>query len=180
LSEAIPTNCYSFLDGFHRGAARYVFREFALSYMGRFDLAHVDPFESHFDAMGKGVEEGKQPEQPNNKYLSKGLTRSSTDNLVLMRSSPSPSPLGGPWWEGWRTQCAGWGAPNVTSMASHGPTARVSDTLEGAVALNQEARHDQSPTEKLEALQWSKAGAAHRPDRAVQGRTPCCGESQRQ
>ena len=42
----------------------YVFRELAVSYMSRFDLAHVDPSESNFDAMGKGVEEGKQPEQP--------------------------------------------------------------------------------------------------------------------
>jgi ribonucleoside-diphosphate reductase alpha chain len=32
--------------------------------------------------------------------------------------------------------------------------------VEGAVALKQETRHDLSPTEKLEALQWSKAGAA--------------------
>ena len=65
----------------------YVFRELAVSYMGRFDLAHVDPSETNFDAMGKGVEEGKAPEQPSNKYLSKGLTRSRTDNLVVMRSS---------------------------------------------------------------------------------------------
>jgi ribonucleoside-diphosphate reductase alpha chain len=28
------------------------------------------------------------------------------------------------------------------------------------VALKQEAQHDLSPTEKLEALQWSKAGTA--------------------
>jgi ribonucleoside-diphosphate reductase alpha chain len=35
--------------------------------MGRFDLAHVDPSETNFDAMGKGVEEGKVPEQPSNK-----------------------------------------------------------------------------------------------------------------
>jgi ribonucleoside-diphosphate reductase alpha chain len=45
-------------------------------------------------------------------------------------------------------------------MASHGPTARNSDTVEGAVALKQESQHDLSPTEKLEALQWSKTGAA--------------------
>ena len=68
----------------------YVFRELAVSYMGRFDLAHVDPSESNFDAMGKGVGEGKPPEQPNNKYLSKGLTRSRTDNLVVMRSVAEP------------------------------------------------------------------------------------------
>ncbi len=41
--------------------------------------------------------------------------------------------------------------------ASH--SSRVSDTLEGAVALKQEAQHDLSPTEKLEALQWSRAGS---------------------
>src|SRR3977135_3721606 len=68
----------------------YVFRELAVSYMGRFDLAHVDPSESNFDAMGKGVEEGRAPEQPNNKYLSKGLTRSRTDNLVVMRGGSEP------------------------------------------------------------------------------------------
>jgi ribonucleoside-diphosphate reductase alpha chain len=129
----------------------YVFRELAVSYMGRFDLAHVDPSESNFDAMGRGVEEGKAPEQPNNKYLSKGLTRSRTDNLVVMRNSSGggsvPSPLEG-------------GGSNVTSMSQHGPTARAADAVEGAVALKQESQHDLSPTEKLEALQWSKAGAA--------------------
>ena len=125
----------------------YVFRELAVSYMGRFDLAHVDPSESGFDAMGKGVEEGRAPEQPNNKYLSKGLTRSRTDNLVVMRGVAEP-------------QTEARGSSNVTSMSQHGPTARASDAVEGAVALKQEAQHDLSPTEKLEALQWSKAGAA--------------------
>jgi ribonucleoside-diphosphate reductase alpha chain len=125
----------------------YVFRELAVSYMSRFDLAHVDPTESNFDALGKGVEEGRAPEQPNNKYLSKGLTRSRTDNLVVMRSAAEP-----------QTEARGSG--NVTSMASHGPTSRAADAAEGAVALKQEAQHDLSPTEKLEALQWSKTGSA--------------------
>src|SRR5947207_1641457 len=125
----------------------YVFRELAVSYMSRFDLAHVDPSESNFDAMGKGVEEGKVPEQSHNKYLSKGLTRSRTDKLVVMRGGSEPP-------------SDGRGSGNVTSMASHGPTARAGDTVEGAVALKQEAQHDLSPTEKLEALQWSKTGSA--------------------
>ena len=134
----------------------YVFRELAVSYMSRFDLAHVDPTETNFDAMGKGVEEGKQPEQPGNKYLSKGLTRSRTDNLVVMRGSDArnvsvPSPLAG---EGQG------GGSRVTSLSSHSANARSSDAAEGAVVLKQEASHDLSPTEKLEALQWSKAGAA--------------------
>jgi ribonucleoside-diphosphate reductase alpha chain len=124
----------------------YVFRELAVSYMSRFDLAHVDPSESNFDAMGRGVEEGKQPDA-SNKYLSKGLTRSRTDNLVVMRGGSEP-------------QADARASGNVTAMASHGATARAGDALEGAVALKQEAQHDLSPTEKLEAMQWSKAGSA--------------------
>ena len=37
----------------------YVFRELAISYMERFDLAHVDPSEGRFDALGKGETEGR-------------------------------------------------------------------------------------------------------------------------
>jgi ribonucleoside-diphosphate reductase alpha chain len=127
-----------------------VFRELAVSYMSRFDLAHVDPTESNFDALGKGVEEGKSPDEPQgaqaSKYLSKGLTRSRTDNLVVVRGGSSPS----------STDAQGGGS-RVTALASHAPASR--DTTEGAVALKQETQHDLSPTEKLEALQWSKAGA---------------------
>ena len=42
----------------------YVFRELAVSYMERFDLAHVDPSGEGFDALGKGVEEGKPRPRP--------------------------------------------------------------------------------------------------------------------
>src|SRR6186997_1338507 len=96
----------------------YVFRELAVSYMSRFDLAHVDPSESNFDAMGKGVGEGKVPDQPSSKYLSKGLTRSRTDNLVVMRGSS-----GGASVPSGENQGGGSGS-NVTSLSSHGPTAR--------------------------------------------------------
>jgi ribonucleoside-diphosphate reductase alpha chain len=126
----------------------YVFRELAVSYMSRFDLAHVDPSESNFDAMGKGVEEGKVPDASHSsKFISKGITRSRTDKLVVMQG-------------GGNTETDARASGNVTSMASHGPTSRAADAVEGAVALKQEAQHDLSPTEKLEALQWSKAGAA--------------------
>ena len=60
----------------------YVFRELAVSYLSRFDLAHVEPTEGGFDALGKGVEEGKP--SPDTRYVSKGLTRSRTDKLKVM------------------------------------------------------------------------------------------------
>jgi ribonucleoside-diphosphate reductase alpha chain len=134
----------------------YVFRELAVSYMGRFDLAHVDPSETGFDAIGKGVEEGKAPDgaaagpAAATKYLSKGLTRSRTDNLVVMRGTPAHAADAAG-----RSAPAGT-APSVTALAS----SRVGDALEGATALKQEVQTELSPTEKLEALQWSKATTA--------------------
>jgi ribonucleoside-diphosphate reductase alpha chain len=37
----------------------YIFRELGVSYMGRYDLAHVDPHESDPDDLGRGDDEGK-------------------------------------------------------------------------------------------------------------------------
>jgi len=81
------------------------------------------------------------------KYLSKGLTRSRTDNLVMMRSTPA-------------VETEARAAGNVTALTSHGATARSSDVVEGANALKAELETELSPTEKLEAQQWSKAGSA--------------------
>ncbi|MGN6116923.1 MAG: vitamin B12-dependent ribonucleotide reductase, partial [Nitrobacter sp.] len=127
----------------------YVFRELAVSYMGRFDLGHVDPSESNFDALGKGIVEGKEPEgQQATKYVSKGLTRSRTDNLVVMRGGATSVASG--------SDSAPSGGARVTALSS----SRVGDTLEGATALKQEVDQDLSPTERLEQQQWSKAGTA--------------------
>ena len=63
----------------------YIFRELAISYMGRGDLAHVDPSESAVDAIGRGVSEEKA-EETATKLISKGFSRSTvTDNLVILR-----------------------------------------------------------------------------------------------
>ncbi|MDF1845949.1 MAG: vitamin B12-dependent ribonucleotide reductase [Parvibaculaceae bacterium] len=42
----------------------YVFRELAVSYLGRHDLGHVDPADLMPDAMGDGEDEGKLPPAP--------------------------------------------------------------------------------------------------------------------
>ncbi|WP_298243870.1 vitamin B12-dependent ribonucleotide reductase [uncultured Bradyrhizobium sp.] len=128
----------------------YVFRELAVSYMSRFDLAHVDPNETGFDALGKGVEEGKEPDEDGGHHatrlVSRGLTRSRTDNLVVMRGGSNIAELA-------KTS-------DGPRMGFSPPEARSEAVVEGAIALKQEVHHDLSPTEKLEALQWSKAGSA--------------------
>jgi ribonucleoside-diphosphate reductase alpha chain len=65
----------------------YVFRELAVSYLERFDLAHVDPSETGFDALGKGEHEGKTASNSN--LVSKGLTRSRTDRLQVVQAAPA-------------------------------------------------------------------------------------------
>src|SRR5213079_896167 len=88
----------------------YIFRELAVSYLSRFDLAHVDPSESHFDALGKGVEEGRP--LPDTRYMSKGLTRSRKQLAAV--SSPSPPQSG----EGGAARTAPGGGPIATAVSN--------------------------------------------------------------
>ena len=67
----------------------YIFRELAVSYLGRNDLAHAEPQDLVPDAMGDGSDEGDLPEAGNNameavrKYTSFGYTR----NLLVIQGS---------------------------------------------------------------------------------------------
>jgi len=60
----------------------YVFRELAVSYLGRNDLAHVSPDDIGHDVLGKGEHEGKSPGA--NAIVSRGLLRSKTDKLMVV------------------------------------------------------------------------------------------------
>jgi ribonucleoside-diphosphate reductase alpha chain len=63
----------------------YIFRELAISYLGRGDLAHVDPSESAVDTIGLGVTREKAQTEAT-RLISKGFSRSTvTDNLVILR-----------------------------------------------------------------------------------------------
>ncbi|MBX6427267.1 MAG: vitamin B12-dependent ribonucleotide reductase, partial [Variibacter sp.] len=73
----------------------YVFRELAVSYLDRFDLAHVDPAQIGvgFDALGKGVEEGK-PAPSAARFMSRGLTRSRGPKFVSVPGGAAPAASG--------------------------------------------------------------------------------------
>jgi len=117
----------------------YVFRELAVSYLERFDLAHVDPSEAGgFDALGKGVEEGKPT--PATNYVSKGLTRSRTDRLSVVRGTTA-SPGG-----------------NIAALASVGG-ARAE--VAGTTALKTEPEAKLSPAEQLEHRVDTQDARAH-------------------
>jgi ribonucleoside-diphosphate reductase alpha chain len=87
------------------------------------------------------------------------LTRSRADNLVIMRSAEAATEARG--------------QNNVTAIASRGPTARSSDTIEGAAALKQEASttcrrpKNRKPCSTTRAVTPSKA--ERRPEARAKG-----------
>jgi ribonucleoside-diphosphate reductase alpha chain len=131
----------------------YVFRELAVSYLERFDLAHVEPSESSFDALGKGVQEGKPSAAA--KYVSRGLTRSRTDRLSVLAGgaatetrSPSSGTGEGSARTGVSSPAAGAGG-NVTAFGGREPRAET----DGSAALRADLEQKLSPTERIEQQQ---------------------------
>jgi ribonucleoside-diphosphate reductase alpha chain len=117
----------------------YVFRELAISYLSRFDLAHVEPIEGGFDQLGRGVEEGKPVGGgPSSKYVSRGLTRSRTDKLAVVSGGTIGGAAGG--------GTAGGG--NVTALHAA-----------GATALKAEPEVKVSPAQALEQIAATDARA---------------------
>ncbi|MGR6469197.1 vitamin B12-dependent ribonucleotide reductase [Rhizobium sp. PAMB 3182] len=66
----------------------YVFRELAVSYLNRHDLAHVDTSDFGNTALGKGIQEGKT------NLISTGWTRGHKPTLVSSGHGPSSEPKG--------------------------------------------------------------------------------------
>ena len=73
----------------------YVFRELAVSYLERHDLAHVDPGDIGNTALGSGVDEGKAPEP--SAIVSTGLVRGRvSERLAIVHTDePTASASGG-------------------------------------------------------------------------------------
>ncbi|MBV9261250.1 MAG: vitamin B12-dependent ribonucleotide reductase, partial [Pseudolabrys sp.] len=150
----------------------YVFRELAVSYLERYDLAHVDPSQAGFDQLGDGEHEGRAPAA---KYVSKGLTRNRTDKLSVVSNAAGGN-------QGGATGGAaggGQGSSNVTAIGTSAARGEVA----GAVALKAEPEAKLSPTEKLEALQWQQPKAPSASEKRAEAKAKGyegdpCGECQ--
>jgi ribonucleoside-diphosphate reductase alpha chain len=73
----------------------YVFRELAVSYLGRSDLAHVEASEMGFDALGKGEGADNAPRVPAARVLSSGFVRKpnlASANVVVMSGTQAQAP----------------------------------------------------------------------------------------
>ena len=136
----------------------YVFRELAVSYLGRHDLSHVDQSDFSNTALGKGISEGRA--QP----VSKGLTRGASLKIVSGKEEPRgsaepsapsrPSPvraISGGVVAGLAMKPAVLALrEEATAFATEEPSAFRRDYEERARELEQEVRHeDASPAEAL-------------------------------
>ncbi|GLK72833.1 vitamin B12-dependent ribonucleotide reductase [Ancylobacter dichloromethanicus] len=125
----------------------YIFRELAVSYLGRHELGHVEPGESHFDALGKGVDEGKaSPTSAASRMVSKGLMRGKNVSLMVVPAGTPTAPTGA-------------AASNVTALRGG---------IQGATALKAEPMDEEEQAlGSTEALPWSApAPAASGPTKA--------------
>ncbi|WP_020185274.1 vitamin B12-dependent ribonucleotide reductase [Methylopila sp. 73B] len=115
----------------------YVFRELAISYLSRYDLAHVDPSDITPDAIGGGVEQGKAPSAPVSKGLLRGRQLSAVPSV-----SPTPEPKG---------------ASNVTTIGTPRPVS-AGLAVQGATALKREPQP--AAEEALGHLAWEAPAPA--------------------
>jgi ribonucleoside-diphosphate reductase alpha chain len=135
----------------------YVFRELAISYLARYDLAHVSPEDIGHDVIGKGEDQGRAPPaSPATRAVSKGLLRGRTTNL-----------LGG--------EPSGGSPPAATVVAFATPSfATVGATAlkPGSAALTEnhaEAQSDADPADQSATKSNRAAVAARRKEAQIKG-----------
>ncbi len=127
----------------------YVFRELAISYLGRNDLAHVDTSDFSNTALGKGISEGKSLP------VSKGLTRGAAFKVISgnepkgQAGSPAPQKSNAP------TAYAG---SNVRALATAARPA-VAAQQEAATAFKRDYEERAREQAEEEAEEESHASA---------------------
>ncbi len=116
----------------------YVFRELAVSYLGRNDLAHVDTSDFGNTALGKGIKEGKT------NLVSTGWTRGYKPTLVTNSTNEAKG----------STNSAPQ-ASNVTTLKSTTPTGNRPATIglvtDGATAFKRELEEQPAPAQQQES-----------------------------
>jgi ribonucleoside-diphosphate reductase alpha chain len=131
----------------------YVFRELAISYLGRYDLGHVEPSEAGYGALGKGIEEGK-PVPAHSRAVSKGLVRGK--NLLVAGGTQA----GGSNASGGETMQGGTNVTALRGGLTQGATALKAEAAAEVAAATQPSARDQIANERLAAKAKGYEGEA--------------------
>ena len=145
----------------------YVFRELAISYLGRNELAHIDPSEIGNDVLGGGENQGKAhapAEVPAStaKFVSKGFVRSKADKLMLVQGGAFQGPFPG---------YASQGAVGLkTDWRDGAEERRVGRAGPGGQRDPRRTRHDRHAQDRSGRRHHRRREALARPDEGVHGR----------
>ena len=147
----------------------YVFRELAISYLDRADLAHVDPSEIGNDVLGGGVAQGKlvtgdsvpSSPPPASTFVSKGLTRGRSERMMQAPGKALPAR------DAARISTPSKGQPRsranspnrMRNMREHRRTIARSSEEQGALALDTPLPHSGAAMGKPEAVKRAEAKA---------------------
>ena len=115
----------------------YVFRELAVSYLGRNDLAHVEPSELGFDSLGKGEARKASPVSAQ-KVMSSGFVRKQNLSNVVMIPQSAAVATSPP------TPCRLRAAESVGSLAMAMETVQVSVAMPEPVVMQQMDRRTEA------------------------------------
>jgi ribonucleoside-diphosphate reductase alpha chain len=122
----------------------YVFRELAVSYLGRADLAHVNPSEIGGTVIGGGetetTRESGKSETSAARVVSRGLLRGSADRLTLIQGGPAGGTVG----------------VGAASAGQTAPAGGVVHAVRGATALKVEPVQAGRAEALLDALPFAK------------------------
>ncbi|MCJ2047582.1 vitamin B12-dependent ribonucleotide reductase [Methylobacterium sp. J-078] len=115
----------------------YVFRELAVSYLGRADLAHVSPSEIGGTVIGGGetdtTREPGRTEATASSVVSRGLLRGSADRLTLIQGGPAGGTVG----------------VGAASAGQTAPAGGVVHAVRGATALKAESKTEDESSVSL-------------------------------
>jgi ribonucleoside-diphosphate reductase alpha chain len=158
-NEAIK-NATSILD--------YIFRELAVSYLGRHDLAHVPP-EDFASTVGRGVEGDKPAPLP----VSSGLVRGQTQKFRVLENDREPKGSGG---SGGGSVAKAFGNVAVAAAKSGGAVAVAASVSPAGAAAATGFKRDPEPASATPA--GEPAGyAANAPHEHAQNSSPLWGEA---
>ncbi|WP_029057200.1 vitamin B12-dependent ribonucleotide reductase [Stappia stellulata] len=125
-NEAIK-NATSILD--------YIFRELAVSYLARNDLAHVPPEAIGNTAMSSGPNEGRASDQGHSGVVSRGLVRGQTERFRVVGAGEEPAGALG-------SSETAKGGTTLSSTSVHGRTAAVATAFKRDVDAETETATD--------------------------------------
>ncbi|KQT79846.1 ribonucleotide-diphosphate reductase subunit alpha [Methylobacterium sp. Leaf465] len=135
----------------------YVFRELAVSYLGRADLAHVNPSEIGGTVIGGGetdtTREPGRTEATASSVVSRGLLRGSADRLTLIQGGPAGGTVG----------------VGAATSGQTTPAGGVVHALRGATALKAEPVQAGQAEALVNALPFAKPDPI-KPERTVSDR----------